>query len=691
MIQSFPCLDELRVSSRKALIVRSLVLAMSILVALRMSCLAQSGSTGSSPGMPGHIDEMALFSEIPSVYSASKFEQKVTEAPASISIVTAYEIKMYGYRTLADIIRSVRGFGVTDDRNYSYIGVRGFGRPGDYNTRVLLLVDGHRINDTIYDTAPAGADFPVDVDLIDRVEFIRGPSSSLYGANAFFGVINVITKRGRDLKGVELSSEVASFDTYKTRASYGNKFSNGLEVIGSGTFFTSGGQDLFYKEYNSPATNRGWSEKCDYERAPSLFTKMSYSDFTMSGGYNSREKGIPTGAFQTLFNDSRTKSVDERAFWDLSYDHRFDNELSVLARVSYNHYEYRGDYVYNLAAPADPLDLVINRDVALSEAVGAEFQVTKKLFEKHQLITGVEYRNSFMQNQKNYDESPYLKYTDDKRSSANYGIYVQDEYRISSTLRLNAGVRHDEYESFGGTTNPRLGLIYHPFEKTVFKLLYGSAFRPPNDYELYYTDTLTQKGNPNLKPEKITTYELVWEQFLGKYLRASTSLFHNEIDDLISYQKDPLDGMYVFTNTAEVVAKGIEFELEGKFPGGLEARASYVLQRAEDADTGHLLTNCPEHEAKFNVIVPVIAERLFLGTELRYLSPRKTLSGGRTDDAFITNLTLFAPNVLKRLSLSASIYNLFDRKYDDPASVEHLQDVIRQDGISFRLKATYSF
>ena len=85
------------------------------------------------------------------VYGASRFEQKVTEAPASISIITADEIKKYGYRTLADILRSVRGFYVTNDRNYNYLGVRGFGRPGDYNTRVLTLLDGHRINENISD------------------------------------------------------------------------------------------------------------------------------------------------------------------------------------------------------------------------------------------------------------------------------------------------------------------------------------------------------------------------------------------------------------------------------------------------------------------------------------------------------------------------------------------------------------
>jgi iron complex outermembrane receptor protein len=147
-------------------------------------------------GQAGYGEEAMLFQEIPSVYGASKYEQKVTEAPSSVSIITSSEIKKYGYRTLADILRSVRSFYITYDRNYSYVGVRGFGRPGDYNSRILLLIDGHRTNDNIYNQAFVGAEAIIDVDLIERVEVIRGPGSSLYGSNAFFAVINVITRRG---------------------------------------------------------------------------------------------------------------------------------------------------------------------------------------------------------------------------------------------------------------------------------------------------------------------------------------------------------------------------------------------------------------------------------------------------------------------------------------------------------------
>src|SRR5512142_86333 len=161
--------------------------------------------------------------EVQTIYSASKYEQKVTEAPSSVSIVTSSDIKKYGYRTLADILRSVRGFYVTNDRNYSYVGVRGFGRPGDYNSRILLLIDGHRTNDNIYDQAFVGTEAIIDIDLIDRVEIVRGPGSSLYGSNASFEVVNVITKGGRDLGGVEESGEACSFHPDKGRPTYGGR------------------------------------------------------------------------------------------------------------------------------------------------------------------------------------------------------------------------------------------------------------------------------------------------------------------------------------------------------------------------------------------------------------------------------------------------------------------------------------
>src|SRR5580700_745710 len=169
------------------------------------------------------------------VYSASMHLQPSGDAPSSVTVITANEIQQQGYRTLADILRTVRGFFVTYNRNYTSLGVRGFARPGDFNTRILLLVDGHRLNDNVYDEAMIGTEFPIDIDMIRRIEIVRGPVSSLYGSNALFAIINIITKRGQDLNGMELSADAASFNTYKGRVSYGHKFQQ-LDIAISGSF-----------------------------------------------------------------------------------------------------------------------------------------------------------------------------------------------------------------------------------------------------------------------------------------------------------------------------------------------------------------------------------------------------------------------------------------------------------------------
>jgi iron complex outermembrane receptor protein len=174
------------------------------------------------------FEEDLLFGEIPSVFTASKFEQKVTEAPARTSIVTRDEIRRYGHRFLSEILQSMPGFYLQNDRNYGRLGVRGFNIPGDYNSRVLLLIDGQRQNEGVYDSMDIDDLFVLDVDLIERVEVVRGPGSSLYGSSAFFAVVNVITRDGRGLNGTEIAGSVGSDDTYQGRISRGERLANGV-------------------------------------------------------------------------------------------------------------------------------------------------------------------------------------------------------------------------------------------------------------------------------------------------------------------------------------------------------------------------------------------------------------------------------------------------------------------------------
>jgi iron complex outermembrane receptor protein len=210
--------------------------------------------------------QQLLSTEVTTVTGASKYQQEVTDAPASVSIVTSDDIRKGGYRTLAEILNSVRGFYTTYDRNYSYIGVRGFSPPGDYGTRLLVLVDGHRLNDSVFEITPLGGDFPVDIDLIDRIEVIRGPGSSIYGTSAFHAVVNVITRNGKDIRGGELSSSGGSFNAWTGRATGGGKSPDEVDLLFSGSYRDSAGkQRLSFPEY--AATNSGIAQGLDGENS----------------------------------------------------------------------------------------------------------------------------------------------------------------------------------------------------------------------------------------------------------------------------------------------------------------------------------------------------------------------------------------------------------------------------------------
>jgi outer membrane receptor for ferrienterochelin and colicins len=635
--------------------------------------------------------EQLLDVRVESVYGASRYEQKTTRAPSSVSIVTREEITKLGSRTLADVLRTVPGVYVTYDRNYSNIGVRGFARPGDFNTRVLLLLDGHRMNDNLYGSALIGREAMLDVDLIERVEIVRGPSSSLYGNSAFFGVINVITRKGAAIDGVEASAEAGSWDTFKGRFTYGKQYTNGLELVVSGTIFDSAGQsELYYEAFDNPQNNFGIAEDADGEYAHNLFGRLSYGDFTLSGGYALRRKRVPTASFGTVFNDGRQVTTDDHHFLDLKYERNFSEDLRVMGRVYYDSYTYRAKSPYNFAPPGDPPFLVVTRDNNVGDGIGAEFQLTRKFFDRHTLVVGGEYRRALSLVQANLNDDGSDNYRIERHGWWS-GAYAQSEIAIRTNLLLNLGLRYDQYSHFGGTINPRAALIYSPWEQTTFKLLYGQAYRAPNAYELYLDAPGFNKANPDLDPETIRTYELVYEQSLPYHHTLSLSGYFYEIANLITQTYQPAENILMFENINKAKAKGVELGLEGRYPWGMRARASYSLSYAEDGDTGVELNNSPRHMAKFSLIAPIYKEYLTAGLDLQYYSSMKALAGNRTPGFVTANLTLFSHEIVKGLEVSATVYNLFDQRYAYPGSTGHFQDSIPQDGRSFRAKLTYKF
>jgi outer membrane receptor for ferrienterochelin and colicins len=618
--------------------------------------------------------------EVPKVYGASKIEQKETEAPASVTVVTADEIKKYGNRTLADVLRSVQGFNVSSDRNYSFLGSRGLSL-GDFNDRVLLLVDGHRVNNNYNDGAAIGTDFILDVDLIDHVEVIRGPGSVLYGNNAFFGVINVVTRQGKQLNGFEGSAEYGEFNTYKLRETYGKLFTNGVQLLLSGTYYESGGQDrLFYKEFNTPDQNHGIAQNMDGDSSRSFFGSLGYTDFTIEGAYNSRTKVNPTAQFSTAFNDPGLRTTDERNYASFKFAHSFPEVVDVTAQIYYDR------YVHDIGYPFAP---TLYNETDVGEWGGVELQLNKRLWDRHVITVGAEYRDDFRQDSQVSDQT--TTYTDIHTNRVSYGVYVQGDFEVRTNLHLNGGLRYDQYADFAPALDPRLALIYNPWEKSTLKAIYGTAFRAPSFYEVSTSDHV-------LKPEQITGYELVYEQDIGRHLRSSLSGFYNQMDDLIVFNSGS------FTNFA-AQTKGVELALEAFWANGIRGRASYSFQDTRDNAPNWDVPDSPNHMLKLNLSVPLVRDKLFAGLEFQYTSNRRslhnitdlitgqpiTVQGEEAGGFGVVNLTLFSQNLIKNLEFSASVYNLLDTRYGDPASSFHTQDLIGQDGRSFRLKLTYRF
>jgi outer membrane receptor for ferrienterochelin and colicins len=668
-----------------------------LLVALALSPLVtRAQGTGATSQAPTDLSQLSLEDlmnlKIDTVYGASKFQQKVTEAPSSVTIITADEIQKYGYRTLFDVLQSVPGFFGTDDRNYTYLGVDGISRPTDYNTHLLILIDGHRMNDNIYNGAYVGTESVIDVDLVQRVEIIRGPGSSLYGTNAFLGVINIITEQGRDLRGVEVSADAGSLQTYRGRATYGQQYANGVELLVSETVYDSkGNRQLFFPEFNSPATNNGIAQDVDRDQFHSTFLSASYRDFTLRAGYVSREKHIPTGSFGTVFDDPRPETTDARAYSDLQYHHAFGDSWELNARGFYDWYKYDGIFIYDYSGAGVP-PYTVNHDFARGDWWGFDISASRQVAERHHLTVGTEEIFNTKQVQGNYDQTPYVLYLASYHTSTQSAVYLQDEFTIRKNLRLTAGARYDRYSIIGGTLNPRLGLIFSPQEGTDVKILYGQAFRAPDDFELHYTAPLLSfEASPNLQPETIKTTELVFEKYFWKHASLSALGFYNRIDRLISQATDPANGLIHFVNLNGVRGKGLEFQFSVKQPNGWEGRLSYTLQESHNSLDSAPLSNSPRHLAKANLIAPLYAKKIFASFEGQEIGRRLTVLDTSVGGSFLANATLYSKDLLGKLRLSASLYNLFDKHYAEPVGQEIQGASVVQDGRTFRVKLTYLF
>ena len=616
------------------------------------------------------------------VFGASERIQPVTEAPASVSFITAEEIKRYGYRTLADILRGVRGMYVTDDRNFSLVGTRGFAKPGDYNSRILLLVNGHRVNDNVFGQAEIGAEFGIDPAMFERVEIIRGPASSIYGDSAFFAVVNVITRSGAALDGASVALEGGTLGTVLTRASVGQRLANGADIAVSGTFEQSAGVNrLYFPAFDTPATNNGIAEGLDGERLGQFYAQFRMNNFTFTGAYGNRRRDVPTASFGTLFNEqeSNEQTTDRHTLADLEYNRAFGLNRMTF-RGAYDQFSYDGIYPFESDSGEGPA--LVARNNVLGSRWSAGARLVRPLPGRQMLTAGAEFIDNIHQNQGFRYLNPVTPVFDIQRSSVQHAAYLQNEIKLASWLLANGGLRYDNYEDFTRVT-PRAALIATPSSNQSFKYLYGGAFRAPNSYELnaFYFGERTQL----LRPETIDTHELVWERYTNDWLRTSVSTYWYKANGLITLAPDPSTFLgTTFVNGGHVSANGLELEAQMRLTGGLQGLMSYALQRAEDRDTGLSLVNSPAQMGKMRVSIPAPLKGSYLSGEVLAMSSRRTVAGGTLGAAATVSLTLVAP-VGRRLEFLATARNLFDVLYADPASDAHRQDSIPQNGRTLRV------
>ena len=636
--------------------------------------LAASSLCAQGVKKPG--EETLVIGNIPSVFGASRFDQAATEMPASVSVVTAEDIATYGWRTLADLLRSVRGLYVTNDRSNLYVGTRGYSRPGDQNSRLLLLIDGVRVNDNVRGAARVGMESLVDLSAVDRVEITRGPTSSLYGNNAFLGTINVVTLRGRAISGVRVESELGSFGTRGVTIGGGARTRRGFEFFGSAGLRDVDGATRYFPEFDSPETNSGRAVDRDAERQQRFFGKAEWGPLALQAAVTTREKVIPTATFGSAFNQRRELARDQARMLALRFA-----KSNLSGSLAFNTVDFDGEY---------PLATSTRTAWTNGSWLVGDVMYSRVVRKLDRITFGASHVNSVKQEQGSaFSDVPGAFRANSDASSG--GIFGATEVHLTTNAILSTGLRYDYAAGVNGAWNPRAAFIYKLAHGSVVKALYGNAFRAPSNYERNLdADSRSQRPGYSLVPERITTYELLLEKVFAPQFKWTLSTYASRATALIDIANDPADSSLRASNIGTVSGRGIETQVDIDV-GLLSGRASYVVQRVSDPVRDTRLTNSPQQVATLNLALPLRAERAKIGIESRAMSHRLTARGTVVGSYVVTNLILSSRGLLRTIDATAMVTNLLDANYSDPVGEEHRQAAIRQDGRGVRLLAAYRF
>jgi outer membrane receptor for ferrienterochelin and colicins len=640
----------------------------------------------------------------PRVVAAEKSLTRAADAPASVTIVSGDELRAFGYTTLSEALRAVRGFYGSNDRDYESLGARGFSIPGTYNNHVLVLSDGHVTNDALLGQGAVGRDFDPDLSDVERIEVVRGPGSVLYGSAAFFAVVNVVHRTPPTGLHGEAFGRVGTLGE-NSGALLGSYGADRAYVVVRGSGADLSGEPVFA----SPSTSgsaQGFAANLDRERAGHLDLRARASDLTLLASYNWRRKIIPTGAFDTVFGAGGTSTLDQRGFVEARLEHSFDSGLAVDARASYDGERYHGDWNYRAIGPGT--------DASYENWVSGELRVRLSPVPGHRLFLGGEVQDRY--------RVQLLSATPGKPTFANGGAtgvpdservlsaYAGDDWRIHRLLLLDAAVRIDDYaDSFGTVVNPRIALIGTPYDGGTSKLLFGSAFRAPGLYERYFNDGgATQIAAIGLLPERITTFEIEHTHEIADDLSVLGAAYFSRMENLVEAATVAVnqDGSTVsqYRNRKGLVhGAGAEIELRWQPAPGMLFDAWYAYSVArDDAGTGLFggvaVPNSPEHAGALRALHPIVSQVLSASMELIYGGARHTVSDSLESDRLVGeslqwNMGVSGEYARWHLRYGAWVYNLLDERISFPGGPEipFPGHAVPQVGRTLRLQAAAGF
>lgn len=619
------------------------------------------------------------------VTTASRHGQAMAKAPGHMTVITAAEISAYGHRTVQEALTGIGRF-------YPNTALPGLRHP-EFSKRVQVLLNGYKINDGLFGLVALDNVLEIPIDDIAAIEVAWGPGSSLYGSGAMAGVINIITRKGTDLDGTEVTAEARGNNTYRIGLSHGQSYGQGGVFLITTEAVTSKGRDIRFDELGN--INSGLVENAGEGDTYKLFTSASQQGYTLNVGYLEAEQAMWGAPFGSILGASQNTAKKKKGFAELVYEKDLGQSRIVTSRAYYNVLSYDRTVLLGFdssgGAVQDPA-LAVSTSTLRAEATGAaygfETMVSETWLKHHYLTSGYSYHKQSEAKISYMDTLSSRPTVDIDEPYSVWAAFVQDEYFIGK-FTLNTSLRYDKHPDFGETTNPKAALIYSPTAKTTFKVLYSEGYRAPDLLEKYYADGITQKANPGLRPEETKAMEFVVEKAVGTHFTGVVSLFKDTQKDLISLVTDPSDGLLQYQNIDKANIKGASAEFQLIF-SRVTGKLAYTYRDSRDGQ-GQRLKNAPSHMGRASAAMPFFKNSLLCGLEVNYIGRRETLAGTWSNGEFLANVTLtMKPG--KKFQASVGVYNLLDESYSYPALPSDAPvTLVPQAGRSFRAKLTYRF